>query len=122
MNNRPTVWVLKEQMRGGDNRASFDYTPAYKFGDLKFVTDFDIPIHSGSSLAKEWHKNVDFAIGQMQEERDFVILTGAPLAIFTFGMKLAVSGIRPKILVWRREQNEYVVHESAVMYHSFIGA
>jgi hypothetical protein len=114
LNTRPTVWVLKEQVRGGDNRSSFDYTPAYRYGDLKFVTDFDLPIHSGSSLAREWHKNVEHCIGQMDEERDFVILTGGPLAIFTFGMKLQEAGVCPRLLVWRRESNEYAVHEPAV--------
>jgi hypothetical protein len=110
-NKRPTVWVLKEQMRGGDTRAPFDYTPAYKFGDLQFVTDFDLPIHGGSSLAREWHKNVDHCIGKMDAERDFVILTGQPLAMFTFGMKLTFSNTFPRVLVWRREQNEYVIHQ-----------
>lgn len=111
---RPTVWVLKEQIRGGDSRQVFDYTPAYKFGDLKFITDFDLPIHAGSSLAKEWHKNVDWAIGEMGPD-DCLILTGQPLAIHTLGAKMRTAGVTLPILVWRREQGEYVVHQPAAV-------
>lgn len=111
---RPTVWVLKEQLRGGDARQVFDYTPAYKFGDIKFITDFDLPIHPGSSLAREWHKNVDWAIGQM-DASDYLVLTGQPLAIYTLGAKMEAAGVSLEILVWRREQNEYVIHHPATI-------
>jgi hypothetical protein len=106
MNNRPTVWVLKEQLR---NAAAFDYTPAYKYGDIRFITDFDLPLHAGSSLAKEWDKVVNSFMGDLDEERDYLILTGQPLAIFRLGQKLVAAGLSPRCLIWRREQNEYVV-------------
>jgi hypothetical protein len=113
MNNRPTVWVLKEQVKSGPNGvASFDYTPAYKYGDIRFMTDFDLPVHAGSSLARAWHLAVDSCLGEMDDEKDFLILTGAPLAIYALGQKIAAAQMRPKLLVWRREQNAYAVFEA----------
>jgi len=112
MNIRPTVWVVKEQIKTGSQGSSpMDYTPAYEYGDVKFITDFDMPLHPASSLHAEWHSRVRGFIKDYNPEVDFLILTGSPLAIFLVGH--ALSQIRSqfpiKILVWRREQGRYVL-------------
>lgn len=107
---RPTVWVLKEQVRRDHNgSAPMDYTPAYRFGNIEFITDFDLPLHDGSSLGRAWHKAVDAALARMDAHRDYIILTGQPFAIMSLGMKLSQHFTRiPNLLVWRREQACYV--------------
>lgn len=121
MNDRPTVWVLKEQVRSSSNGPSpLDYTPAYKFGDIRFMTDFDLPVYQGSSFAKAWHLAVDSALGDFDEERDYLVLTGAPLAIYTLGKKMADARLNPRLLVWRREQNAYTVHEAPFLNPSIV--
>lgn len=106
--SNPTVWVLKEQMRGGDAKQVFDYTPAMKYGELRFATDFDLPLHPNSSVRAAWFTDVNVMISEFDAERDWLILTGQPLAIFVAGQMFAALGVTPRILVWRREQNAYV--------------
>jgi hypothetical protein len=112
---RPTVWVLKEQMRAGPNGpAPMDYTAAYEFGDIKFITEFDPPLHGKSTVLVEWHKAVACFLDEFDETRDFIIPTGSPFGIFLFGRVLGEDIANheykqpPKILIWRREQNRYV--------------
>lgn len=112
---RPTVWVIKEQMKSGPNGPEpMDYTPAYEYGDLRFITEFDPPLHPGTIRA-EWDKQVAKFIEQMDVDRDYLVLSGSPLAIFLIGAKLGeCKGIGnlslPRVLVWRREQGRYVIY------------
>lgn len=108
---RPTVWIVKEQVRRGDaGTAPMDYTPAYAFGDIKFITEFDPPIYPGSNLLRNWEDQVRNFVKEYDPSNDYIILTGAPLAIFLIGAIVGqIKSSHPvKILVWRREQNAYV--------------
>lgn len=111
MSPRPTVWVVKEQVKTGQHgSAPMDYTAAYQFGDVKFITDFDLPLHSNSSLGNRWFETVEGFLGKFERSRDFIILTGSPLAIFVTGLIMGKAQLRPiQILVWRREQGRYVL-------------
>lgn len=110
--NRPTVWVIKEQVKrvGGDT-SPMDYTPAYEHGDLRFITQFDPPLYPGS-VDTEWHKQVGIFITEFDPTRDFLILTGSPLAIFMLGAIVAKLDTKHavNVLVWRREQSRYISH------------
>lgn len=112
MNNRPTVWVLKEQMRSGSSVGSspMDYTPAYEYGDIRFITDFDLPLHPNSTIARHWYDMVRDFLKEFDPARDFLILTGQPLAMFMLGMIMGAVGVVPNILVWKREQGRYVLY------------
>lgn len=110
---RPIVWVLKEQVKSSASGITpMDYTAALKFGDLQFMTDFDIPLHHSSSVADEWFKAISRVVKVFDQERDYIILTGQPLAMFICGQMFQSAGIRPRILVWRRQQEMYVVYNS----------
>jgi hypothetical protein len=112
LNTRPVVWVVKEQVkRDMTGSTPMDYTPAYEYGDLKFITDMDPPIHGSSTVKPEWLKQVGGFIREFNPDRDFMILTGSPLAIFVLGMMVGKINSRYpiQILVWRREQNKYVL-------------
>lgn len=66
-----TVWVVQE----GRN----DYTPAEKYGTVRFITDCDIgPIHNSkwNSLCKR--DIADFA-SRYIPGKDYVVLTGNPV-------------------------------------------
>lgn len=105
----PIVWVIKEQVkRGVTGPAPMDYTPAFKYGEVRFITDFDMPLHAGGSLARAWNEAaIEFA--QMyDQDKDFIIPTGQPTAMVMIGWILAVAGAIPRFLVWRREDNNYV--------------
>ena len=109
MASRPVVWVVKEQVvRVGASSVPMDYTPAYKYGDIRFITEIDLPIHQQQSTLRDaWMKKVDEFVAEFQPG-DYVILTGSPLAIFLVGYICALADIEPTILVWRRESNEYL--------------
>jgi hypothetical protein len=110
MATRPTVWVVKEQVvRGATGPTPMDYTPAYKYGDVKFITDHDFPITRGPSGLKEaWHRKVRQFLYSMNSEHDYLVLTGSPFSIFLIGFVCAMCERAPKVLIWRRESNEYV--------------
>jgi hypothetical protein len=109
MARRPTVWVLKEQMVSG---SPMDYSAAYEYGDVEFITDFDPPVgRTRSTIGAQWRQAVLRFIDSVDSENDYIILTGAPLAIFMCGLIMAQAGIMLKILVWRREQGKYVVFD-----------
>jgi hypothetical protein len=91
-----------------------DYTPAYKYGNIEFITDFDPPlVIRGSTLSHRWYAQVLKAIAKFDIEQDYLIVTGAPLAIFMVGAMFSRLGVDklPRLLVWRREQNAYVVYD-----------
>jgi hypothetical protein len=105
---RPTVWVVKEQVvRGMTGPSAMDYTPAYKYGDVKFITDTDFPVHPASSVRQVWTRKVREFLRDIRHG-DSIVLTGGPLAIFLVGYACANGNVKPTILVWRRELNEYV--------------
>lgn len=110
-NPRPKVWAIKEQVKTTSAGAvPMDYSAAYEYGDLEFITDMDPPLHPGT-VRLEWERQVLRFLKVFDPDRDYVILTGSPLAIFLVGQLL--GGIehlrRPRVLVWRREQSRYVV-------------
>lgn len=118
--SRPTVWAVKEQMRRDASGASvpMDYSPVYKYGDLQFITHFDPPIYARpvrpnhAGVMDEWGAQVKSFLEQFDASRDFIVLTGAPIATFVVGMLVGWSGIQPKVLVWRRERNTYDVFDT----------
>lgn len=110
---RPTVWVLKEQVtRGSTGPVPMDYSPAYKYGDIQFITDFDIPLtRAPSTLAMKWAEQAARFWNRVDLDNDYLILTGAPLSMFILGVLCSLRGAPPRILVWRREQGAYVVFD-----------
>lgn len=114
---RPTVWVLKEQMRSSESGSKvMDYTPAMQYGDLEFVTHFDMPLHTGSVSPKksQWEVAVNDFCSKYDDTRDYIICTGQPSAIFVIGYHLATWLKAPRFLVWRREQSCYVLVEGGL--------
>lgn len=112
VSQRPTVWVLKEQMLSGMNGPrAMDYSAAYEFGDVRFITEFDLPTHPNSSVARNWYDAVHRFLQEYDPANDLIITTGQPLAIFMLGMVMGHLCIIPRILVWKREQNRYVVYQ-----------
>lgn len=110
MRNRPTVWVVKEQvMRGPTGPVPMDYTAAYEYGDVEFITETDFPTTRGPSALKlHWHERVKAVMHEMSND-DFIVLTGGPLSIFLIGFVLGVFGeLTPTLLIWNREQSKYV--------------
>lgn len=111
MNKRPTVWVLKEQViRDSTGSRPMDYTPAYEYGDIRFITEFDPSTHEGSSIDREWRRHVAKFVDEFDPQRDSLILTGSPLAIARFGRIIGETAplIPVRVLVWKRDQNRYV--------------
>lgn len=108
--NKPTVWVVKEQMMRGDlGSIAMDYSPAMKFGDLEFITPCDLPLHPGSTIRAVWEQEVDRFVRQYNVSEDYVIATGQPMAIFMVGHWLGRVQKLPRFLVWRPQENDYRV-------------
>jgi hypothetical protein len=89
-----------------------DYSPAAKFGELRFITRHDLPMHAGSTMAEVWSDDVAEFVEQYNPMTDFIIVTGQPAAIFAIGYCLGRVGKAPRFLQWKREENCYRVMQS----------
>jgi hypothetical protein len=106
---KPIVWIVKEQMlRSSDQGIPMDYSPAMKYGELKFITEFDLPLHGRGTIQDHWYRDA-LRFAEVYEETDYIITTGQPMAIFMIGWMLGTYPKRPRFLVWRREENQYRV-------------
>lgn len=108
--NKSTVWACKEQVtRNGVGVAAMDYSPAECYGQLKFITRTDLPLHAESTIRDVWADDVQAFVEQYNPETDYIITTGQPTAIFAMGFALGRVNKVPRFLVWRREDNHYRV-------------
>lgn len=110
MRNHPIVWACKEQViRSHDGVAAMDYSPAEGYGVLQFITRTDLPMYASSTIREVWEDDVARFVQEYDEQRDFIIATGQPSAIFAMGHALGLANKTPRFLVWRREDNNYRV-------------
>lgn len=108
--NKAIVWIVKEQMiRDATGSGAMNYEPAMSYGDIKFITQSDMPLYPGSGVQVNWNRDVDVFTAMYNPNTDFIIATGQPTAIFTVGYLLGRAGKTPRYLVWRREDNQYRV-------------
>lgn len=124
MRTEPIVWIVKEQVRRGTTGPeAMDYTPAMKWGELRFITQYDPPSHvtRGSSLMKSWWSEVQNFYTEFNPEIDFIIASGQPTAMMMvaylvgryhgnnteFGRPIAA----PRFLLWRREEGGYIPYD-----------
>jgi hypothetical protein len=108
---RPTVWILKEQVRTGRDGSPvvFDYSPLYEYGNIEFITTFDPPTTPSESMNEQWDKEVAHFHRLYEPETDWIVPTGSPYGIFKLGYLLGRinSQSKPKLLVWQNRQNKY---------------
>ena len=106
-----TVWIIKEQsVRTETGTVPMDYSKAYDYGDIEFITTGDMPMYGGPSQAQQmWNEDVARFAAEYNPDTDFIITTGQPMAIFMVGWILSnmFPTVQPKFLVWRREENRY---------------
>lgn len=106
----PVVWIVKEQSaRNSIGSNAMDYSSAEKYGNLRFITKSDMPLHSNSSIQLQWDTDAAQFTAEYDESQDFVIATGQPTAIFHIGWLLGAKAKTPRYLVWKREENSYRV-------------
>jgi len=106
--NTPKVWVVKEQVRrNATGPEPMDYSPAMQYGEIVFITSHDMPLYPKSNVLEKWQNGVKAFIAQYDPDRDFIITTGQPAAIFNVGYLLGLAGKRPRLLVWQREEGRY---------------
>ena len=109
---KPVVWCVKEQMRRSEMGSdAMDYSPAMVYGDIEFITKADMPLHPRSAVQLTWDADVAFFVSEYNPDKDYIITTGQPIAIFSVGHALGLAGKTPRFLVWRREENRYRVLE-----------
>ena len=74
---RPKVYIIKEQMiRGETGPVVVDYSAATEFGDIEFITRFDMPMYGKSAVQEVWNADaLDFAQGY-DERQDYIVTTG----------------------------------------------
>lgn len=107
--NKPIVWACKEQVTRDRHMGTtpMDYSPAEKYGQLRFITRTDLPMHPDSTIREVWEQDVAEFVRQYNPDTDFIITTGQPTAIFAMGHALGLVKKTPRFLVWRREDNAY---------------
>lgn len=116
-NAGPVVWVIKEQMmRDEIGSVPVDYSPAMRYGEIRFITQFDFPMHPNSQIAATWIRDVAKFCAHYDDSSDYVICTGQPTAMFLVGYLLGLHKKIPRFLVWRRQENVYrpIEHLSAL--------
>lgn len=102
------VWVIKEQMlRTDTGSVAMDYSPAMRYGELEFVTQFDLPTYGKGSTLKAWEEDVKRFVEKYDEMTDFIVATGQPASIFAVGAALGAARKVPRFLAWRRESSDY---------------
>jgi hypothetical protein len=108
-----TVYAVKEQnFKGMVGSQVMDYSPAEKFGELKFITTFDMPLHVNSPARQVWREEVLEFVRNYDPVKDFVILTGQPISIFIIGMMIAEAHKMPRFLKWQGQTGDYRIVES----------
>jgi len=114
MNAKPTVFVVKEQLRrNATGSEPMDLSPAMAYGDIEFITRSDMPLYPNSSIQSAWTEDVQKFAAKYDQKADFIIAIGQPTAIFAVGHALGLLAKTPRFLVWRREDNQYRVLETA---------
>lgn len=120
---KPIVWIVKEQVKRDNvgGISPMDYTPAMKWGELRFITSFDPPpMVTRSSLLEAWKKAVDAFIDEFDASTDFVIASGQPTAMIMIGYLLGEANMdsdglfiqnAPRFLLWRREEGAYIPYD-----------
>lgn len=104
----PIVWACKEQVtRSAVGPIAMDYSPAEGYGELRFITRTDMPMHASATIREVWEEDVAVFVAQYDPATDYIITTGQPTAIFAIGWALGKAGKTPRFLVWRREDNHY---------------
>lgn len=108
-NNRdPIVWVVKEQVRrDASGPALMDFSGAAAYGEVRFITRFDLPMYPASVLYTDWMAKVIEFILEYDDTKDFIVTTGQPTALFEVGRQMGIHGKKPRFLVWKREDNAY---------------
>lgn len=113
---KPIVWIVKEQVRRIQTGVEvMDYTPAMKYGELRFITNFDPPSHvQKSSLMEAWGKAVKSFLDEFDPRIDFLIASGQPTAMMLVAYMIGLhhgTGNQPRFLLWRREEGMYLPYD-----------
>lgn len=106
----PKVWVIKEQVRSSANGpVPLDYSAALRYGDIEFITRTDFSMIENTAVNKVVAEDIGRFIERFDNFRDYVLLTGSPLMLFALGFILNACASEVKLLVWRREEQDYRV-------------
>lgn len=107
--NKPVVYVVKEQsIRSGETVSMMNYTPAMKYGELVFITGYDLPAYGRGPATEMWQKDVKDFVEAYDPLKDFIVTTGQPASIFAVGWALGTVKKCPRFLIWRHESASYV--------------
>lgn len=116
---KPIVWIVKEQVRrtGSSGVEAMDYTPAMKYGEIRFITQSDPPSFiTKSSVLEAWSNSVERFMEEFNPQLDFIIASGQPTAMMMVGWLIGdtLAGFDrhpPRFLLWRREENTYIPYD-----------
>jgi hypothetical protein len=103
-----TVYVVQNQMKrnqgSGALEPAFDLTPAREYGRLEFLLPSSpVPLDAGPMV-----KQLNEKLQQFDEDEDFVVAIGNPVAIAAAAAIIAANcqGVVP-LLVWDRQVRRY---------------
>ena len=105
----PIVWVLQEN--------NYDFTPAEKFGDVKFITSANLRHIAHSSQNQQIESDMERFLVEYDNEIDYLVMTGDPVMIYklayTLGKLDQVVGEAPssrthRLLKWDNRRAEYI--------------
>jgi hypothetical protein len=103
-----TVYVIKEQsFKSAAGTQVMDYSAAQQYGDVSFITQFDMPLHNGSPARQTWLENITSFVAKYIPESDHIICTGQPMTIFCIGAAMGAAGKSCRFLKWNSQSNTY---------------
>lgn len=107
------VYVTSNRMRKDsvtkELKPTVDLRPAEQFGDLRAVFDHEMDPESLDDV-----QEARVRVGDFDQDRDYVLPNGSPLATFTTGLLLKdqINVYEPvRVLMWDKMRLRYTVQE-----------
>lgn len=98
--NRPVVWVTQETPQ-------YNYLPAERFGDLKFITNKDFSAVRGSIINSDLMTAIRTAVRDIDVENDYMVVSGSPAVTAVVFMMLGMRTRMLRMLRWSNRDMGY---------------
>lgn len=96
----PTVWIAQEQRQ-------FDYSPAEKFGEVKFMSMHEYSKLSSGGRNDQLLAELRKAAAEFNPDTDYLVLTGSPTLMGVVAHMVLSQHPTIRTLVWNNQTREY---------------
>ena len=97
---KPLVWVTQENPK-------FDYTPAEKYGELRFITCKDYTNNENSLFNSGLSEEIMLELREFNPDVDYLLPSGSPVVMMAVAAILGRDCRNLKILKWNNRNNAW---------------